>query len=97
MVSIKNLKAIHLEFLFWLKSKDSIPNINDYIVYVEDKLDLYDKYLNNQDFRILKGLSRGLNRYRDEFEFDLESVNHSYTFFNRMDEEIKRIEVSQES
>jgi hypothetical protein len=97
MVSVENLKTIHLEFISWLNSKDSIQNINDYIAYVEDKLDLYEKYSNSQDFRVLKGLSRSLNRYRDEFKFDLESINQSYLFFNRMDEEVKRIESTQES
>ncbi len=97
MVEMEELKLVHNQFLDWLKTKREISNINDYIIYVSEKYELYDEFLISKNLRILKGITRSLNRYRDEFSFDLESVNKIYDFFNQIDTLINQIETTQQS
>ena len=90
--AINRLKSIHLELIDWLKTKDNVPNIERYLVYVKDKLELYDLYIETGDLRALKGLTRNLNRYRDEFNFTPESVEICHSFFDKIDEIVIHIE-----
>lgn len=88
MVDVEKLKAVHIEFIDWLKTKKNISNIDSYISYATEKLQLYDKCVNTKDFRPLQTLPRTLNRYRDEFEFDSDSIKQAYAYFDKMRKEI---------
>jgi hypothetical protein len=86
MVEIEKLKQIHLDFISWLKTQKDIPNINEYIAYVENELELYEIYNKNKDTKIFSNLSRSLNRYRDEFNFNIDAIKKAYSFFEKMRE-----------
>lgn len=92
MVEVEKLKLIHNNFIDWLKTKKEISNIDDYTAYVSEKIELYDNFLVSKDIRILKGITRSLNRYRDEFDFNLESVNTIYDYLKKIDALIKKVE-----
>jgi len=91
MVEIENLQKIHIDFIDWLISKKSTPNIEAYISYVIDKLKLYEQCLKTEDIRLIQDIPRDLNRYRDEFEFDSESIKKAYGYFDKMRKEIEML------
>ena len=95
MVDIKEIKLLHTNFLNWLKTKKEISNIDDFVMYVSEKYELYDKFSTTKDFRILKGITRSINRYRDEFSFDSESINIIYDFLSKIDDLINQLDSAQ--
>ena len=84
MVDIKGLKEIHVEFVEWLKTKKNIPRISLYIQYAVDYFESYERYEETKDDLLLEDIPRALNRYRDEFEFDSESIEQAYVYFDKM-------------
>jgi len=81
MEEIERFRQIHIEFINWLETQKDVPNIEEYIFYVREKLNIYNK---SSDIKILRSLVRSFNRYRGEFNFDNEAIKVSYSFFDKM-------------
>ncbi len=88
---IEKLKHIHMRYIDWLKTQKDIPNINEYIHYIEDKLEVYEIYDKNKNLNIFNNLPSSFNRYRDEFNFDTSAIKKTYSFFEKMREIVNKL------
>jgi len=92
MVNIENLKIAHVQFISWLKTQRENYEIEKYISYVENKLQVYDQYAEKNDVELLATeVPRGICRYLDEFSIDLDFSQTAQTHFDKMSEEVNKL------
>ena len=90
MVNIKEFENTHLEFIKWLTEKQRDLNIDDYLSYVNEKLEVYKLYKTTGSISYIDELPRSMNRYLDEFEIDYETKIKAYEFIERMEKLLER-------